>query len=169
MINQIKEKMGNRHSDKTSSFADKLVSYSMILTGHMTSKYFYTNSLPYVYRCNSIDQEWLNLLDETIGKCSSPEEQKMLKIVKSHLPKSHYSIDNLGHTGLGLESYSHITSPLRRFPDILNMHALDTCYFDTPDDMDIYELEEEIKLVSSHSNLFNNTLDDYMKSKCKKK
>lgn len=162
-----KEKLGNRHSNKNSSISEMLISYSMILTGYMTSSYFSKKNLPYIYRCNNLDLNWLNLIDKTIGNLENSNEKRKLKIVRNNLVKSYYTGTNLGHSGLGLESYSHITSPLRRYADIFNMHLLDKCYFNTLEDYEFYDLEEEIRTISKYLNMQNNTINDYAKSKCK--
>lgn len=167
VYHEQKEKSGNWYAGKNTSFSENLVSYSMILTGYMTSKYFKEHKLPYAYRCNNLDSNWLTLLDKMIANATSIEHQKNLKMIKGNLLKSYYSIDNIGHLGLHLDSYSHITSPLRRFCDLLNLLAVDTCYFKNPTDSEIYTLETEIKRVSEYLNMQNNTIDDYMKCKTK--
>ena len=91
----------------------------------------------------------------------------MIKSIKGNLPKSYYSGVNEGHKGLDLDYYSHTTSPLRRFSDLLNMHAIDTCYFKVPLDQDVYRLEEEITEVCKYLNMQTNTIDDYLGSKSK--
>ena len=35
------------------------------------------------------------------------------------MSKAEYSTKNIGHFGLGFEKYSHFTSPIRRYPDLL--------------------------------------------------
>lgn len=49
-------------------------------------------------------------------------EQVDEMLIKS-LRQANYSSDNIGHFGLGFESYSHFTSPIRRYPDLI-LHRL---------------------------------------------
>ncbi|MCP2604434.1 ribonuclease R, partial [Candidatus Aminicenantes bacterium AC-708-M15] len=59
-------------------------------------------------------------LQKIIYKVQGKPEEKFvsLKILKS-LPLAHYSVQNAGHFGLAKEFYTHFTSPIRRYPDLV--------------------------------------------------
>ncbi|MDE2212944.1 MAG: ribonuclease R [Patescibacteria group bacterium] len=56
------------------------------------------------------------LLDSIEGK---PEEQLIRTATLRSMAKAIYSTKNIGHFGLSFEYYTHFTSPIRRYPDIL--------------------------------------------------
>jgi len=89
----------------------------------------------------------------------------MLKDLKDRFPKSYYSRDNEGHMGLKVKYYSHVTSPLRRFADDVNLHAINTCYGKHPTDKEIYKLEREIDTTSDYINMQSNTIDECITKK----
>ena len=70
---------------------------------------------------------------------------KYIEFIKNLYPKATYSTTNQGHYGLGISAYTHITSPLRRFADIIANDCLNRMYFNSFDDKDIYEIEEDLK------------------------
>ncbi len=149
------------HNQKISGFAESLISYLMMFTGYKTAEYFSQNNLPYVYRCHFFDSKWQEFLNSYINDPNKEEYKKMLKEIKERFPKSYYTRDNVGHMGLKVPYYSHITSPLRRFADDLNFYAIDTCYFDKPNDKKIYRLEKEIDLTCDYFNMQSNSIDEY--------
>jgi ribonuclease R len=48
-----------------------------------------------------------------------PDKQLLQTVMLRSLQQAVYSPDNVGHFGLAYESYTHFTSPIRRYPDLL--------------------------------------------------
>jgi ribonuclease R len=56
------------------------------------------------------------MLEEVKGK---PEQHVLEQLGIRTMAKAVYTAENIGHYGLGFEFYTHFTSPIRRYPDIL--------------------------------------------------
>lgn len=66
------------------------------------------------------------LLDDVKGA----KEQNMIDTLAIRtMSKAEYSVDNIGHYGLAFDYYSHFTSPIRRYPDVM-VHRLLQHYLD---------------------------------------
>lgn len=67
-----------------------------------------------------------HLLDDIQGK----KEENLIETVSIRaMQKARYSTHNIGHYGLAFDFYTHFTSPIRRFPDMM-VHRLVTKYMD---------------------------------------
>lgn len=78
-----------------------------------------------------------NLLTQVVGK----KEQNLIDTLAIRsMSKAKYSTDNIGHYGLAFEYYSHFTSPIRRYPDVM-VHRLLQHYLDggKSADQELYE------------------------------
>ena len=53
-----------------------------------------------------------------------PEENMIETLITRCMSKATYTIVNAGHYGLGFTHYSHFTSPIRRYPDLITHRVL---------------------------------------------
>ncbi len=82
-----------------------------------------------------------HLLEEVKGKA---EENMIEQLTIRTMAKAIYSTKNVGHYGLNFSHYSHFTSPIRRYPDVM-AHRLLQHYLDGGGDVNPAKLEEQCK------------------------
>ncbi|MGB3183654.1 MAG: ribonuclease R [Cyclobacteriaceae bacterium] len=138
--------------------AHKMIEDFMLLANKRVAEYIYNlkkgkNKLPFVYRIHNFpDTEKLNtfsvfarkfgykmsmdeagiaktlntLIEEVEGK---PEQNVIQQLAIRTMAKAKYSTAEEGHFGLAFSHYTHFTSPIRRYPDMM-VHRLLQHYLD---------------------------------------
>ncbi|MGF6930123.1 ribonuclease R [Chitinophaga sp. W2I13] len=72
----------------------------------------------------SIASSFNKMLAQVKGK---PEQPVLETLGIRTMAKAIYTVNNVGHYGLGFEDYCHFTSPIRRYPDVLVHRVLAEC------------------------------------------
>ena len=101
------------------SLSRQLISEAMILYGNLISNFTKVNKIPVPYR---VQQR----IDKVSKDNIQVSDNNVLYnfILKKTMGKSHYSINPMPHSSLGLTSYLHATSPIRRYSDLLVSYQL---------------------------------------------
>ncbi|MDR0421436.1 MAG: ribonuclease R [Proteiniphilum sp.] len=101
------------------------------------------------------------LLDKVRGR---PEENLIETIAIRTMSKAVYSTGNAGHYGLAFDHYTHFTSPIRRYPDML-VHRLLARYLEGGESVDRAPLEELCKHCSQREQMAASAERDSIKYK----
>jgi len=76
------------------------------------------------YNLNLKNNFTTKALQDLLDKVKGTEEEALVnEVAIRSMAKAVYSTDNIGHFGLGFKYYTHFTSPIRRFPDLI-VHKL---------------------------------------------
>jgi ribonuclease R len=97
------------------------------------------------------------LLEKIHGK---PEEKPIAFLMLRTMQKARYAPENLGHFGLAATSYTHFTSPIRRYPDLVVHRALRAARHQSLSDEAREEWTEELPETARHTSEMERRADD---------
>ena len=95
-------------------------------------------------------------INRMLAKAEGKPEEELLSILAIRsMSKASYSTANVGHYGLAFDYYTHFTSPIRRYPDIM-VHRLLDRYASGGRSAGLEKVEEACKHTSSQEQLATN-------------
>ena len=154
--------------------SNKLIEEFMLLANKSVAKTLSESSWANVYRVH--DTPNMEKLNSLVGVCKTfgydieiyddstkikkslnsllkqikdtPEENMIETLVTRCMSKATYTIKNIGHYGLGFTHYSHFTSPIRRYPDLIT-HRILLDFLDKKTQGNPGKIEEQAKWCSA--------------------
>ncbi|MCF2445105.1 ribonuclease R [Dyadobacter sp. CY345] len=90
-----------------------------------------------------------SMLQDVAGK---PEQNLIESLAVRTMAKARYSVEDLGHFGLAFKRYTHFTSPIRRYPDVM-AHRLLQHYLNGGENVNDDPYEEACKHSSERERL----------------
>ncbi|OYD08178.1 ribonuclease R [Paludifilum halophilum] len=158
------------------TIAEQMIEEFMLAANETVSEHFYKGKFPFVYRIHENPDpdklqsffEFITLFGYTAkGKADKikprvlqqlleqidgkPEEPVISTVMLRSMQQAKYSAECLGHFGLAAQFYSHFTSPIRRYPDLI-IHRI------------IWEVWENGGTLSRER---KNELDEWLPEACK--
>src|SRR5258707_14919397 len=97
------------------------------------------------------------LIERIQGK---PEEKPIAFLMLRTMQKARYAPENLGHFGLAASSYTHFTSPIRRYPDLVVHRALRAARHQTLSEDQREATAEDLPEVARHTSEMERRADD---------
>ncbi len=164
--------------------AHRLIEEFMLVANETVAGHLDEHDVPTLYRVHEEPdplkieefEEFIASLGYSLGKSASevsprdfqklvermrgtPEEKPIAFLMLRTMQKARYDASNLGHFGLAADSYTHFTSPIRRYPDLVVHRTLRESRKGMSEDRR-NELAEDLPEVARHTSERERRADD---------
>lgn len=163
--------------------AHKLIEECMLAANVATARFLEKAEIPTLYRVHAAPEEdKITALRQFLGELGlslgggrkpgpkdfqrtmnmigdRPEKHLIETVMLRSLKQAQYVESNEGHFGLAYSAYTHFTSPIRRFPDLLIHRAIGHLLYNHP----VYEFEyshEDMNRLGKHSSMTERRADE---------
>ncbi|WP_147804327.1 ribonuclease R [Alkalicoccus halolimnae] len=168
------------------SVAEKLIEEFMLAANETIAEHFHWLKLPFIYRIHEEpDEAKLTQFLEFVtnfgyvvkGTANTVHPQSLQKLLESvrgeseeavintmmlrSLKQAKYDPNNVGHFGLSADFYTHFTSPIRRYPDLIVHRLIRTYLIDgNTKKQTIEKWEEKLPEISKHTSEMERRAED---------
>ncbi|MGG5341091.1 ribonuclease R [Enterococcus sp. AZ192] len=160
---------------RTRGIGERLIESFMLAANETVAKHYHDLKLPFIYRIHEQPKEekmqrffdfaavlgilvkgtktditpkdLQRVLEQVADK---PEEAVINTMLLRSMQQARYSEDNYGHYGLAAEYYTHFTSPIRRYPDLI-VHRLIRSYEGNVSEKLKEKWEQHLPDIADHS------------------
>lgn len=158
--------------------SESIIEEFMLSANETVAQHMFKQKWPFVYRVHDIPaedkmQELAKLLANFNVKFKASEETKPLEVQKAvkamagrpeerlvntvalrSMKQAVYQTENIGHFGLAAQYYTHFTSPIRRYPDLI-VHRLLRAWMKNPvlPGSESEKLMDNLDVIAEHSSL----------------
>lgn len=165
--------------------AEGLIEEFMLITNETVAYEMQKNNYPLEYRNHEEPneekmEEYLNMLkslgyNERFNTSDKQLGQKLVNFIKQDeflgdtlktrllrsFRRAFYSPENIGHYGLASENYCHFTSPIRRYPDLVNHRLIkDFCFSDQDKEKLKQKWKNDLEEIGKTSSVREREADD---------
>jgi ribonuclease R len=167
------------------NIAHRLIEEFMLLANETVAQHLVETNTPTLYRVHEspdpLKVEEFNAFITTLGYSlptgqgvikpkhfqklveriqGTPEERAIAMLMLRTMQKARYDPQNLGHFGLAAEHYTHFTSPIRRYPDLIVHRTLREQRLGRVSEDKLREREEELPEVARHTSEMERRAND---------
>ena len=158
--------------------AESIIEEFMLAANETVAQHMFNQHWPFIYRVHDIPaeekmQDFAKLLanfnikfkvhEETKPKdiqqaveaiAGTPEERLITTVALRSMKQAVYQTENIGHFGLAAEYYTHFTSPIRRYPDLI-VHRLLHRWLQAPKlpANEVEPLGDKLDMIAEHSSI----------------
>jgi ribonuclease R len=165
------------------NFAHMIIEEFMIAANEVVAEHIYSKGLPFLYRIHEppdlAKMEEIQKVLRTVSNIRKkrispddlphiistvrgrPEEDVVNYLILRSLKQARYSTENAGHFGLASSCYTHFTSPIRRYPDLVAHRIIKEAMTKRRLKKErVKELEEMLSHIALHSSRMERLADD---------
>ncbi|MEN3014644.1 MAG: RNB domain-containing ribonuclease [bacterium] len=138
----------------------------MIFINYVCAKILHKDGIPYISRTITIPTELKNELKKYAGRIYDLRDRDskiMFYRVLNLLSYARYDVGNYRHEILGLDRYTHVTSPLRRYVDVINQKQLISFYYNFDEFFTYEELKDILGIINPLLQRYNICTRNYNK------